>query len=90
MLSRKGKYTKIDRNNPMAVGRCDYSGFLCRHADLIKQMEYRGNSLVWTGFWVNKVFADKPNPQNLTPVLLPDPRPILNPRPDDSNNPPNS
>ena len=90
MLRQKGKYTKIDRNNPLAVARCDYSGFLCRHSDLIKQMEYRGKALVWTGFWVNKVFADKPNPQNITPVLLPDPYPIYSPRPDDSNNPPNS
>jgi len=53
-------------------------------------MEYKGTALVWTGFWVNKVFADKPNPQNLVPVLLPDPYPIYSPRPDDSKNPPNS
>lgn len=82
MPSPKGKYTRIRRDNPRAVAICDYSGLLCMHEDLVRQMEYRGNALVWTGFMVNKRFADKPNPQNMTPLLMPDPIPVQFPRPD--------
>ena len=61
-----GKYTKMRRNDPRGIARCDYSGLMVRHADLIRQMEYRGTGLVWTGFLVHPKFADKPNSQNLT------------------------
>lgn len=82
MLKHHGKYTRFDKDNPRAVAICDYSGMLCMHEDLVRQMEYRGNALVWTGFMVNKRFADKPNPQNMTPLLMPDPIPVQFPRPD--------
>lgn len=78
----RGKYTKLDRNNPRGLGMCDYSGLTVRHADLCKQYEYRGRGLVWTGLWVYKKFLDKPNPQNLTPIITVDPIPLLHPRPD--------
>ncbi len=84
MVSHHGKYTRIERNNPLAVGRCDYSGFLCRRADLIQQMEYRGENLVPTGFLVHPRFADKPNPQMKPWVALGDPYPVYQPRPDDT------
>ena len=77
----KNKYLRIDRNDPQARAVCDYSGIVCMHEDLIKQMEYRGNGLSWTGFMVHKKFADVPNPQNLTPLVYRDPIPIRNPRP---------
>lgn len=77
-----GKYTKLDRRNPRGLGVCDYSGFIVRHADLRRQMEYRGRGLVWTGFWVHYKFLDLPNPQNLTPIITMDPVPLKNPRPD--------
>lgn len=80
-----GKYSKIEKNNPLAVGRCDTSGFIARRKDLVKQYEFRGNGLVWTGFWVLKRFLDQPNPQLLTPKILADPYPIPNPRPDTTN-----
>lgn len=86
-MLQNGKYTRIEKNNPLAVGRCDQSGFLCRRADLKKQMEFRGNGLVWTGFWVHKRFLDKPNPQLLTPRVFADPYPITMPRPDTTNQP---
>lgn len=77
-----GKYTKMDKKSPRAIGRCDYSGMMCRHSALIRQMEYRGTGLVWTGYMVNPKFSDKPNAQNLTPLIKLDPVPITNARPD--------
>lgn len=78
----KGKYTKLRKNQPRGLGVCDYSGFLVRHKDLIRQYEYRGNGVSWTGFWVHPKFADKPNPQNLTPIIRLDPIPLDHARPD--------
>lgn len=77
-----GKYTKMSQSNPRAIGRCDYSGLMTRHSDLVRQKEYRGTGLVWTGYWVNPKFVDEPNPQNLTPLIKLDPIPVKNPRPD--------
>jgi hypothetical protein len=68
--------------SPRAIGTCDYSGFLVQHSSLIKQMEYSGAGLVWTGYYVHPKFADQPNPQNLSPPIVRDPKPILNARPD--------
>lgn len=76
-----GKYTNVSRRNPDAIGQCDYSGFMVQHSKLIKQMEYRGTGLVWTGYLVYPKFATVPNPQNLTPKVKVDPKPILNARP---------
>lgn len=77
-----GKYTKMMKNNPRGIARCDYSGLMTRHADLIRQMEYRGTGLVWTGYMVNPKFADQPNAQNLTPLIKLDPVPLRDSRPD--------
>ena len=73
---------KPDPDNPVAAARCDHTNFIVGNDELVKQMEYRGDALVWTGLWVAKRFADKPNPQGLVPRLKPDPAPIRNPRPD--------
>jgi hypothetical protein len=77
----KGRFVNIDPQNPDAVARCDRSGQLCMHANLVKQMQYRGEGLIWDGLWVNKHFLDVPNPQGLNPVIMPDPIPVQNPRP---------
>ena len=77
----KGRWVNIRPNNPDAVARCDRSGQLCNHADLVKQFDFRGDGLVWTGLWVNKYFLDVPNPQSLNPVIKPDPVPVDHPRP---------
>lgn len=77
-----GKYTRMRKNNPLAIARCDYSGLMVQHAKLQQQMEYRGSGLVWTGYYVYSKFVDEPNPQNLTPLIYADPRPIMNARPD--------
>jgi len=77
-----GKYTKMNKNNPRAIGRCDYSGLMVQQLSMKDQLEYRGSGLVKTGFRVNPKFYDQPNPQNLTPIIKLDPVPILNARPD--------
>lgn len=77
-----GKYTKMNMRNPHGIARCDYSGLMVKHADLKKQMQYRGKGLVWTGLMVAPQFADVPNPQELIPLIKLDPVPLQSPRPD--------
>lgn len=77
-----GKYTKMIQKSPRGIARCDYSGLMTRHCDLVRQMEYRGTGLVWNGYMVNPKFVDVPNPQNLVPLIKLDPVPIPNARPD--------
>lgn len=81
-IRNHGKYTHMSKNNPRGIGRCDYSGLMVQQRAMIRQMEYRGTGLVWTGYYVNPKFADDPNPQNLTPLIRLDPVPLLNARPD--------
>lgn len=80
-FKRHGKYTKMSKTNPQAIGQCDYSGLVVRHADLKKQMQYSGTGLYWTGLWVYTKFIDKPNPQNLAPRVKADPVPVDHARP---------
>jgi hypothetical protein len=77
----KGKHVRINTENPDALGICDYTGFVFNRKDLVRQMEWRGNALVWTGFMVGRPYADKPNPQLIPPILPPDPVPVEQPRP---------
>lgn len=77
----KGKHVTIDVTNPDALGICDYSRFVHNRRDLLKQMEWRGDALVWTGFYVGKTYLDQPNEQLRPPILPPDPVPIKDPRP---------
>lgn len=81
-IGAKGKYTRMNPSKPRGIGTCDYSGLMVRHENMIQQFQYRGNGLVWTGFWVNPKFADKPNPQDLIPIIRLDPVPLQNARPD--------
>lgn len=76
----KGKHVTIDRNNPEALGICDYSDFVFNHKDLVKQMEWRGDNLVWTGMLVGRPYLDTPNEQNRPPAVKNDPRPVKDPR----------
>lgn len=75
-----GKYVHIDPDNPEALAICDYTGFVFHRKDLIRQMEWRGDRLLWTGFYVGRPFADAPNPQLRPPILPPDPVPVREPR----------
>jgi len=75
-----GKHVNIDEDAPQALGICDYTGFVHKRSDLVRQMEWRGNAIVWTGFYVGRWYADKPNEQLRPPILPPDPVPIREPR----------
>jgi len=77
----KGKYVKIDKNSPSALGVCDESGFTFNRKDLHKQMAWRGNSLVWTGFYVGTPYLDVPSQQDRPPPPdLNDPLPVKDAR----------
>jgi hypothetical protein len=76
----QGKRVTIDPKNPEALGICDYTDFVFNHKDLVKQMEWRGDSLVWTGWMVGRPYVDTPNEQNRPPLVKDDPRPIKDPR----------
>lgn len=76
----ESRYVVVDVDDPDAIGQCDTSGFVFNHKDLVKQMDWRGNSLVWTGLMVGKPFVDKPCQQNRPPVFARDPIPVKNPR----------
>lgn len=75
-----GKHVNINEDNPQALGICDYSGFVFKRCEMVRQMEWRGNRLVWTGFIVGPPYADMPNEQLRPPILRPDPVPVINPR----------
>jgi hypothetical protein len=74
-----GEYVKKNVIEP--VGVCDYSGFFFSKSDLVKQYEWRGNQLVWTGAIVGRPFVDEPNQQNRPPQIKGDPKAVQNPRP---------
>lgn len=84
-----GKYTHMQRKNPRGIGRCDYSGLMVRQETMVAQMQYAGTGLFQTGLRVNPKFQDTPNPQNLTPLILLDPPPLVNARPDSQIDVPN-
>lgn len=67
---------------PQAKAVCDGCGEWRLHAELKPLMEYSGNALFWTGFLVCPRCLDKPQDQFRTPILPPDPVPIVNPRPE--------
>ncbi len=75
------KYTKYDMSDIDGVGICDISGFMFKRKDMRKQMEWRGDSLVWTGLMVGIPYLDQPNEQFRPPPIKDDPKPIDNPRP---------
>lgn len=77
---RKNKYVNIDMNNLDVVGVCDRSGFYFNRKDLVKQMEWMGESLQWNGMLVGKPFLDEPNEQGRTIRLPADPYPVKDPR----------
>ena len=80
-LAWKGRAVTVDEDLKDGIGMCDISGFMFRRRDLHKQMEWRGDSLDWTGLIVGASFLDKPNPQLRPPPIKDDPKPIPDPRP---------
>ncbi len=75
-----GRYMSVDETAPGAAGVCDLTGFIFPHSMLKKQMEWRGDSLAWTGFMVGEPFLDKPQQQNRPPPIKDDPTVVKNPR----------
>lgn len=81
-----GHTVTVNPEDPISVGVCDHSGFVVPRNELVKNMQFRGNSLVWDGTLVWYKFADVPNAQQLSPILPPDPVPVKLPRPDNQMN----
>lgn len=81
MRMPKGKHVYINKEHPEALGICDRTGFVHMHKDLVQEMEWRGDRLVWTGFLVGKEYLDTPNQSLRPPILPPDPVPVVRPRP---------
>jgi hypothetical protein len=74
-------HATVDPSNPSAFGACDRCGFLYNLKDLVPEVQYNGTGLYRTGFLVcQRTCLDVPNPQQLSPILPPDPLPVLNPR----------
>jgi hypothetical protein len=67
--TQMGDYVRKDVIEP--IGTCDYSGFPFSRSDLVKQYEWRGNQLVWTGAIVGRPFVQ----------IKGDPKALQNPRP---------
>lgn len=81
MSSPHGRNVHVSFYNPEPLGVCDYSGMLYMRKDLVKQMEWMGDSLQWNGFYVGKDMADVPNEQRRPPPAIGDPFPVIDPRP---------
>lgn len=80
MSKYRGRIPIVDQFNPDAWGKDDITGLPVMHGDMVKQMEFIGNGLAWTGMMVHHKDADEPNPQLMPPIIPPDPVPIRNPR----------
>lgn len=79
----KGRFIHSNRKKPKAWGMCDVSGFGTTHDRLVPQQRYSGATIINTGFLVNPLFYDIPNPQDgLLVVRGADPKPVKNARPD--------
>lgn len=70
-----------DPDDPRAYGQCDRCLYGTHRDALLKQFEYRGDALMWTGFLVCERCIDVPQQQNRTRRQQPDPPPVLDPRP---------
>lgn len=73
---------RVNPQHPEAFAICDRCGFVRNHADLIPQMEWRGNQLHPTGYLVcQETCLDEPHPGDQPVILSQDPEPVLNARP---------
>lgn len=80
MRMRKGKY-QVSSGAPEPYGICDRCGMMYNLSALKFQHEFRGRSLVNTGIRVCNRCHDKPNHQDRTIRLPPDPVAVNHPRP---------
>lgn len=70
----------VDPSNPQAFAVCDRCGGWRNLVNLIPEVQYNGTGLYNTGFLVCQRCLDIPQPQLLSPIIPPDPMPVLNPR----------
>lgn len=80
--SNRGRFVK--KGSLEAVKVCDYSGLWFSESDIVAEKEWRGNNLVPTGFLVGRKFLNDPQPQNRTPKVSDDPKPVNMARPLDN------
>lgn len=72
---------------PRAKAVCDRCGVWYQLDHLVKQMEWYGTALKWTGYLVcPETCLDKPQDQLRPLILPPDPVPVQNPRPENFAN----
>lgn len=71
---------RVDPSNPQAFAVCDRCSQWGNLVDFIPESQYNGTGLYLTGFLVCQRCLDIPNPQMLSPIIPPDPMPVLNPR----------
>lgn len=74
-------YSNCRGKTPPPLAKCDVSGMIVNHTDLIPIMEYAGDTLYNTGLLAHKDFWYPPSPNLRTPFLFKDPRPVKNARP---------
>jgi hypothetical protein len=79
-IARSGR-ARISMRRPRAIGESDRSGLWYNHAQLRRQFQWTGNELTDTGLLVGPDELDIPQDQFRSPILPPDPLPIINPRP---------
>ena len=78
-----GKSVRIDPNDPEGVGICDYSSRPFPRGELVRQMKYSGDRVIWTGFMVAKRYMDPLDPGDKPKKGGSDPLPIEDARHDD-------
>lgn len=78
--TRYGNHVTINEENPEPIGFCDRTGHIFLKRDLVKDMQWCGNRLVWTGFLVGRDYADKPNPSDVPSIIPIDPESVRDAR----------
>lgn len=84
-MTYSAKHYRVNPNSPQAKGVCDRCKFPYRLDDLNYQMEYRGAALVNTRRRVCESCMDVPNTQLAARRIPPDPLPVVDPRPENSD-----
>lgn len=81
-MPARSRYGAVNRLDPEAAARCDRGGEIRKRHELIAEMRWSGNNLVPTGFLCCREHIDPPQPQDRIVVLVADPEPVQQPRPD--------
>jgi hypothetical protein len=79
-MPRRSQYGAVDPSNPEAAARCDRGGEIRKRSELLREMVWRGDRLVWNGFLCCARHIDKPQDQDRPKRLRADPVPVPEPR----------